>query len=75
MEMSAIAAHLYAMAPAITVTKITLAMSPRVKNITDTCVASPTVTFTAYAGTKLYCLITEAHARERLAQGDCMKSR
>jgi len=42
MEMSAIAAHLYAMAPAVTVTvtKITLATSPRAKITTNACVAS-----------------------------------
>jgi len=27
------------------------------------------ITFLAYAGTKLYCLMTEAHVCEQLAQG------
>ena len=42
------------------------------------CDARPTVTFPAIAspplaGTKLYCLVTEAHVCEQLAQGRYMK--
>ena len=33
------------------------------------CDPRPTVTFPAYAGTKLYCLVTEAHVCEQLVQG------
>ena len=37
------------------------------------CDARPTVTFPACASTKLYCLVTEAHVCEQLAQGCTQK--